>query len=109
MRARHRQIAIAIAIGLSGCAAAPQPLRYVAVQMPNQFPPPLRQPRQTVEVSHTHVLPSVRLPVDVAGFVGELEHKAGVSPLLNADVNLTTAVCFLLCVNTDRATAEVGP
>ncbi len=102
-------MAIAIAIGLSGCAGAPQPLRYVAARMPNQFPPPLKQPHQRVEVSHTHFLPSVRLPVDVAGFVGELEQKAGASPLQNADVNLTTSVCFLLCVNTDRATAQVGP
>ena len=109
MRPHRCVIALALAVGLSGCAAAPRPLRYVAVEMPRQFPPPLAQAGRVVEVSHTRLLPNIRLPVNVAGFVSELQQKASGSPLRNADVNLTTSVCALLCVNTDRATAQVEP
>jgi hypothetical protein len=108
MRTHRFLMSLAFAIGLSACSAAPRPLRSVATQTPAQFPPPLVQAGRAVEVSHTRVLPNIRLPVDVAGFVGEVEQKAGGSPLRNADVKLTTSVCLLLCVNTDRATAEVG-
>jgi hypothetical protein len=96
-------------VGLVGCAAAPRPLRYVAVETPTSIPPPLERGGRKIEVAHTRFLPNIRLPVDVAKFVRELEGKSGAPVLRNADVNLTTSFCLLVCVNTDRATAEVPP
>jgi hypothetical protein len=107
MTIRRALVLFVSANALLGCAAAPPPLRYMAVEVPSSVPAPLDRPARTIGVAHTRILPNIRLPVDVAEFVRELEDKAGAPVVRNADVNLTTSFCLLVCVNTDRATAEM--
>lgn len=105
-----RRLLLGGAFSLAGCSAAPppRPMRYVAVEMPNVVSPsPVEGPHR-VEVSRTRVLPNIRLPQDAAGFLRDLQKKAGTSVLRNADLKLTTSVCFLICINTDTATADAG-
>lgn len=108
---KWRRIAVLLTVVAAGCSAArPRTMRYVAVDVPESIPAPLPDGARRVEVAKTRVLPSIRLPRDVAAFLHDLEHEVGSPVLRNADVELTTSVCFFLCVNTDRASAEVpGP
>ena len=101
---KPRGFLIPCLMALAGCGAAPRPLRYAAVDMPTAIPAGGPASRK-VEVKQTHVLPSIRLPVDVASFLKDTQTKAGVPVLRDADVNLTTSVCFFVCVNTDTASA----
>ena len=91
-----------------GCGVAPRPLRYAAVDMPTIVLPSQREAGPRVEVKRTRILPSIRLPVDVASFLRDVASKAATPVLEDADVNLTTSVCVLICVNTDTASARVA-
>ena len=106
MNVRGTVVAVVTIIGVMGCAAVPRPMRYVAVEMPSVVPPAPTGTTHIVEVRKTRVLPNIRLPRDAAAFLTELQEKAGGPVLRNADLNLTTSICFFLCVNTDVPTAE---
>jgi hypothetical protein len=110
MKTTIRFLPILICSCVLGCSTTvPRPMRYVAVAQPTTIPPPLQVKGERVEVSKTRVLPNIRLPRDAAELLGELQTKAGEPVLRNADLNLTTSICFFVCVNTDTATAEKTP
>lgn len=93
---------------LSGCAGQrpPRPLRFVAVEVPAVIQPLAGGPARTIEVSRTRVLPNVRVAEDARDYLRELAAKAGMPYLRNADLRLTTSICFFVCINTNSASAE---
>jgi len=94
---------------LGGCGAATtaKPLRYVAVSMPASVA------RDVAPTSHVELEVTrrtwggfYRSPQDVAGVVEQLQVKAGVPVLQNADVRLQTAPCYVVvCIGNDLASA----
>ena len=105
-----RAAAIVCALALSGCAGKrpPRPIRFVAVDLPATVPARTGGALRPIEVSHTRVLPNVRVAEDARDYLRELTAKAGTPYLRNADLRLTTSVCFFVCINTNRASAETG-
>ena len=105
-RLRTALAKLLVALLIVGCAGTrPKPLAYAAVDMP-MGAIPATLPGPPVVVAKTVVLPNIRLPEDVAGFLRELQTKAATPVLRDVDLELTTSLCFFICINTDTATAN---